>query len=317
MVARSLMLCVCLSLAATRIALDGEPRWLAGVSLFDALGPTPPRDADLDALSKWHVRVVRVWAHWNTAIYDAGGALRPDGETRLHRFVERLRDRGMVVELVLLRPGQLPGERYAIFDAPAARVRAVREIARSLRPYRNVLFDLYNEHDHQDGRISHRELRTLRDAVKEIDRDRLVTVSSTEYHFLDPKSALGEQGRSNLREEAGLDEGAVGVDLLAVHLPITPDWAEATAGRIRTLMHALEDVRREVPIYINEGPRARPGEPRIAAGTYVAASRGAREAGAAGWVFHTAAGYALGRTPFLDALNGDERQALEKLRETR
>lgn len=303
-----------LSISGSRLAVGGAERWLAGISLFDAVGSTAPSDEDLDTLARWGISIVRVWAHWNEPIYDARGALHAQGQARLHRLIERLRARGLILELVLLRPGQLPGERFALFGSADARIRAVREIARSLRPYRNALFDVYNEHDHPHGPISHRELRVLRDAVKDVDPDRLLTVSSTEYHFLDPKSVLNEGGRANVREEVSMDEGSVGVDLLAVHPPFTSDWAEAATGRIRTLRNALRELGRDVPIYVNEGPRARPGEPRIPAETYLVAANGTREGGAAGWVFHTAAGYTLGKLPFLNALNTDERQALGQLK---
>src|SRR5688572_9785230 len=36
------------AVAGTRLALNGAPRFLLGVSLFDALGPQPPSDGVLD-----------------------------------------------------------------------------------------------------------------------------------------------------------------------------------------------------------------------------------------------------------------------------
>ena len=41
----------------------------------------------------------------------------------------------------------------------------------------------------------------------------------------------------------------------------------------------------------------------------------ARAAGAAGWLFHTSAGFELGKKPFLDALSPDERAGLQRLRQ--
>ena len=303
-----------LSTSGTNFAVGGTTRWLAGVSFFDALGPHAPRDEDLDALRGWGVSIVRVWAHWNAPIYDSAGRLHAEGRARLHALVERLRARGLILELVLLRPGQLPGERFAVFASADARLQAVREISESLRPYRNVLFDLYNEHDHPHGPIGHRELRPLRDAVKQIDPERLVTVSSTAYHFLGPESVLDEHGRRNVSEEVSLDEGSVGADLLAVHLPDNPGWVEATGTRVQTLKLALAEMKRDVPIYLSEGPRARPGETRIPAESYLAAAGHGQRAGAAGWVFHTPAGYKIDEVPFLAALNDDERQALAQLK---
>jgi hypothetical protein len=299
-----------------RLAIDGRPRFLAGVSLFDALGRTPPRDQDLDALGDWGVSILRVWAHWSDPIYASDGSLTAEGRARLERLAARLRARHLVLELVLLRPGQLPGQRYAVLSSPAARTKAVQEITRALLPYRLVLFDLFNEHDHPDGPISHAEARTLRDAVKAIDPARLVTISSTEYHLLTAEGSLSRAGLQNLHAEVSTGEGDVAVDLLAVHLPRTGDWIAATSGRVGLLAGELQRLARRLPIYINEGERVRPGVHSIPPGDYLLAVRSAREAGAAGWVLHTAAGYAVGETPFLDALSGDERQALSELGKT-
>lgn len=302
-----------LSIAGTRLAVDGQAAFLVGVSLFDALGSVPPRDQDLDALKRWGVSLVRVWAHWREPVYGPDGTLHENGRERLERLAGRLRARGLALELVLLRPGQLPGQRFAGFDGPAARVRAVTEIARALAPYRNVLFDLYNEHDHPHGPISHRDARALRDAVKRVDPDRLVTISSTEYHLVDARGALNARGRRNLEEEAGLATDAVGVDLLAAHLPRTVDWAEATAARVGTLRHALGEMGRALPVLLSEERRARAEEPPIPAEAYLRAASGALAAGAATWTFHTAAGFAFRERPFLEALGPTERDALHEI----
>ncbi|MBW8866188.1 MAG: hypothetical protein JF610_02485, partial [Acidobacteria bacterium] len=118
------------------------------MSLFDALGTVGPRDRDLDALAGWGVNTVRVWAHWHTAIYQSYGALSADGRTRLLALARRLQERGLVFELVILRPGQLPGQPFAVFASEAARTKAVEAVTEAMRPFRNVLFDLCNEHDH-------------------------------------------------------------------------------------------------------------------------------------------------------------------------
>src|SRR5262245_57930853 len=103
-----------LSVSGPRLALAGRPTFLVGVSLFDALGGTPPTNEDLDALESWGVRVVRVWAHWSEPIYGADGSLTRQGRTRLASLAARLRTRRLILELVLLRPGQLAGQRFAV-----------------------------------------------------------------------------------------------------------------------------------------------------------------------------------------------------------
>ena len=204
-----------LTVASQGFHQDGRPLFVVGVSLFDALGATAPRDQDLDALKSWGINLVRVWAHWHEPIYLPDGTLSEPGRTRLVQLAKRLESRGLVFELVLLRPGQLPGQPFALFASDAARLKAVESIASALREYRNIVFDLYNEHDHGDGPISHRAARALRDKVKAIDPARLVTISSTEYHFVSAKGEVTDAGAQNLREEAGTGAEAVGVDLVA------------------------------------------------------------------------------------------------------
>lgn len=297
-----------LTAKGARLLVSGRDDFLLGISLFDALGKTPPRDQDLDALRDWGIRIVRVWAHWSEPLYAPDGTLPAPARKRLVDLTTRLADRGLLLELVALRPGQLPGQRFAAFGSDEARARAVREVAGAVERYDHVLIDLYNEHDHPDGPVSHVELRRLRDLVKAADPNRLVTVSSSEYHFLKADGSLDDAGRRNLREEV-LD---VAVDLVAAHLPRTPDWAASTASRVRTLKDALRVLGRDLPLYLNEEQRARP-EAAIEAALYVTASNGARDAGAAGWVFHTAAAYDLTRMPLMQALAADEKKALELL----
>jgi len=245
-------------------------------------------------------------------MYQRDGALTPVGRTRLLRLVDRLGARGLILELVLLRPGQLPGQRYTALASAEARVRAVTDITVALKDHRNVLFDLYNEHDHPDGPISHRDARALRDAVKGADPSRLVTISSTGGHLVSGQSRVGADEARNVREEASLDAGAVGVDVVAPHFPRTEDWATSTGARINALRAALNAIGRPLPIYLNEERRAEP-DAAIAADLYERAFVAARDAGAAGWIFHTAAGFALHERPFVEALGANERAGLERI----
>jgi hypothetical protein len=66
-----------------------------------------------------------------------------------------------------------------------------------------------------------------------------VTISSTEYHLLTPEASLSKAGLQNLHAEFVTGEGDAAVDLLAVHLPRTGDWAAATSGRVGLLAAEL------------------------------------------------------------------------------
>jgi hypothetical protein len=69
---------------------------------------------------------------------------------------------------------------------------------------------------------------------------------------------------------------------------------------------------RRLPIYLNE---ERLTEPRVALdpAAYRSAFAEARQADAAGWIFHTAAGFSLHQRPFLEALAPNERTALSRM----
>jgi len=302
-----------LSVSGTTLQLDGRPVFLLGASLFDALGPAAPRDQDLDALKSWGVTIVRAWAHWHEPIYGADGALTAQGLARLLALSTRLSSRGLVLELVLLRPGQLPGQPYAVFASPEARLRAVDAMTTALRDSRHVMFDLYNEHDHPDGPVSHAELRVMRDRVKAIDPRRVVAVSSTGNHLITADGRIGADEARNLAEEAGTAATAVAADVVAVHFPRTDDWAASTAARVGAVRAALDRLGRTLPIYLNEERRAAPQTP-VPPADYQRAVSGARQGGAAGWLFHTAAGFDLTRQPFTEALTPAERTGLEQLK---
>ena len=304
-----------LSVSGTGFQLDGQSTFLVGISLFDALGSAPPSVADLNALQDWGVNTIRVWAHWQDPIYQADGTLSEAGRTRLLTLVKRLQGRRMVLELVLLRPGQMPGQPYAVFSSETARLRAVSETTTALREFRNVLFDLFNEHDHGDGPISHQAARALRDAVKAADPARIVTISSTGGH-VGRGAELSKEEEQNLREEAGDAPDAVHVDVVAPHFPRTDDWASATGARVRAVRAALDRMGRQIPIYLNEEQRTDPPV-KIAPDAYVRAITEARQSGAAGWVFNTDAGFSLGQRPCLDARAPNERAALPRLLDKR
>jgi Cellulase (glycosyl hydrolase family 5) len=300
-----------IGVSGTAFQVDGRTEYLLGVSLFDSLGTTPPRDQDLDTLRQWGVKIVRVWAHWLEPIYQGDGALTAPGKARLMALLDRLLARGMILELVLLKPGQMAGQ-GSFFTSEAARVRAVQEMTTALRDRRNVFFDLYNEHDHPGGPISHATGRVLRDAVKAIDPARLVTISSTGGHLVSGASQVGANEERNIREEAGTGPDAVGVDILAPHFPRTDDWAAATSARMAAVRGVLDRIGRPLPIYLNEERRS---DERVALdpAAYADAFTRARQSGAAAWLFHTAAGFFLAKKPFLDALGPNERAALSRL----
>src|SRR5262249_52302220 len=140
-----------------------------------------------------------------------------------------------------------------------------------------------------------------------------VTISSTATHVMSPAGRIGDEEAKSLRAEAGQGPGDVAVDILAPHLPRGGDWADATGARVGALRAPLPKIGRAVPIHLSEERRA-DDTTAIAPDAYARAFASAQQAGAAGWVFHTTAGYDLRTTSFLSALRPQERAGLERLK---
>ncbi len=166
----------------TRIVLDGEPFPLTGVSFFNALY-NPTFNANAAARAHWlrvfrdhGVNTLRVWCQWDfnpprtfidihprNSLYTDEGALR-------ERFVRRLEDLllaadalGMVIEVTYFsheRVPQLP---------PDVLERGARALTERLKPYRNLIAQVWNEDS--------TEIMRLVAAMREVDPARVVTNS--------------------------------------------------------------------------------------------------------------------------------------------
>ena len=165
----------------TRFTLNERPFDFAGVSFFNALyNPTfnSNEQTQLDWLKKFNdygITVIRIWGEWNNdlgfvdtcdscTLYHTDGSLRPIYLDRLKALLRTTASLNMVVELAFFssesKGKKLPDE---------AADRAVKEITLALKPYRNVLFQIWNEYNY----------RTLHyfDIVKQRDSLRLVSNS--------------------------------------------------------------------------------------------------------------------------------------------
>lgn len=159
-----------------------------------------------------------------------------------------------------------------IAPRPTIPLKAVRAIVSALKSYRNWYIDLANERDVRDERfVSFFELKELRDEVKKIDPQRLVTASGT------PGSK--EELRRYLFE--------VGVDFIAPHLARNPQAPRETEGITRRYLSWMEELGKLVPVHYQEPFRRgyTPGwEPT--ADDFLLDLEGAIKGGGGGWCFH-------------------------------
>jgi hypothetical protein len=259
---------VTLGTDGTAFTVDGTRRFLLGASYYGALGaPNDFVERDLDDLSRLGFNWIRVWATWdgfgnNVSAVNRDGGAREPYMSRLKALARTADKRGMIIDVTLSRGRGLPDQ--------AAHLRAVETLARALKAFRNVYFDLANEHDVGDARfVSFEELRALRDRVKAIDPRRLVTASG---------GIEGKALRRYLLEAQ--------VDFVCPHRPRGAGTAGETAQATVDALAAMKRLGRVVPIHYQEPFRRGYGAWQPALEDFVTDLRGAKLGGAAGWCFH-------------------------------
>ena len=218
---------------------------------------------------------MRVWATWgafdrDVSAVDAEGRPREPFLGRLKWLVAECDRRGLVVDVTLTRGDRANGG--AIPDLKAHR-RAVETLVGALKEHRNWYLDLANERDVRDARhVPAEELKALREQVRALDPERLVTASFG-GHDLD---------------EADLREAllTIGLDFVAPHRPREAGSAGQTEARTRECLATMRAIGRSVPVHYQEPFRRGYGRWQPTASDFLTDLRGAVAGGAAGWCLH-------------------------------
>lgn len=172
-----------IGIQGTRFTLNGQPFPFTGVSFFNAIyNPTfnkssADRKTWMRKFQRYGVNVLRVWGQWDndrkfvdssptTTLYQPDGSLRPEHLTTLKALAADADEVGMVIELALFSQESY----YSNIRLDSLQsTRAVATLTRELQPYRNVVFQIWNE-------LSVRVIPHLQ-TIKSIDPKRLVTNS--------------------------------------------------------------------------------------------------------------------------------------------
>jgi hypothetical protein len=276
-------------LSGDRFTLNGQPTFLLGVSYFDGANW---HVSDLDALAARRFNLIRIWLDWGLAgdgrsFFDASGALVK--RSTLQSLVRAAGARGMAVDVTILDPTPTFGDLH----------RALREAVSALRDEPNVFFDVMNEHDHPAGPRTHSEVAQFISTVKATNPAAIVTVSGGGGHLMDTR---------NVDEELN-----AGIMILTPHFDRTSDWYDRTDDRTRFLKNHLASRGRNIPVYLQEEARRGHSGLNPSRDEFFQAAREARDAGAAGWIFHTRAGFDLNIQPFFQALDSVEREVVDGL----
>jgi hypothetical protein len=172
-----------LTIAGSRFFLNGKPFPYTGISFFNAVHnkefnrDSGARRQWMQKFRKYGINVLRVWGQWDNkrgfvdtcpecTLYTSGGELRAGPSKTLKQICADADALGMVVEIVLFSQESWHD---GIRLTPEAADRAVAAVARELKPYRNVVLQIWNEFDERT--TDH--VRT----IKAIDPGRLVTNS--------------------------------------------------------------------------------------------------------------------------------------------
>lgn len=181
-----------LTVSGTKLLLDDKPFYYQGVSFFNALFNEAFNDGDamgeyLDHFRENGINALRVWCTWNfpksthhfvdssseACLFTYRGDIKPLYADRLQRLMEMADERDMVIETVAfsqekfaLKPPEKDNFPDEIIPTQEKQVAA---LAKLLLPYRNNIFQIWNEASY--------EVMRYFCIVKSIDPEKIVTNS--------------------------------------------------------------------------------------------------------------------------------------------
>lgn len=152
-----------IAIKGTSFTLNGNPFEFTGVSFFNAVynpafnSSISERIRWLDKFRAYGINVIRVWGQWDNkrgfvntcstcTLYNPDGSLRTEHLNNLKEIIKAADDKGMVVLFVLF---QRESWNDKIILTDQASDKAVALVTKELQPYRNVILQIWNEHDYR------------------------------------------------------------------------------------------------------------------------------------------------------------------------
>ncbi|UCD30333.1 MAG: cellulase family glycosylhydrolase [Planctomycetota bacterium] len=231
--------------------IDGEPTFLNGVSYYGGCSISTPSwvTADLDDMQADGFNWIRVWVIWafpygsggnDYACMTRSGAIREPYMSRLKTLITECNNRGMIVDCTWQRSD---GSEWP--SAPTNQTEhlaQVNTLTNELLPYRNVYFDLANEHNvtTRNRFVSLSECGQLIDAVHAIDPDRLCTVSKTGHGAFDTQAELNTFYTTTHCQ------------FFAPHLGRYEDVPSLTVGTVQKCVTWMNNLGFRIPFHLQE-----------------------------------------------------------------
>ncbi|MFC1713941.1 hypothetical protein ACFL6S_09740 [Candidatus Poribacteria bacterium] len=267
---------VTLEIQDTQFLVDGEPTFLLGASYYGALGASEDFvDRDLQELKKLGFNWIRVWATWsafenNISAVDSDGNAREPYLSRLKKLCGKANELGIIVDVTLSRGGRIV--KSGLIPSQKVHLNAVATLTQELKQFRNIYIDLGNERNLKDGRhVPFNELSIMRDRIKELDPERLVTASQA-----------GDISELELRDFLEI----VQVDFISPHRPRDAKSPHKTAEKTQEYVSQMKEIGRVVPVHYQEPFRRSFSKWEPKAADFLVDLRNAVKGGAAGWCFH-------------------------------
>ena len=268
-----------LTIQGDRFAVDGTPRFLTFITLFDAMGE-PNTIADLHLLRSLGFDGIRIWPNLDTGpqLMNRDGSLGPEALKRLLFILDQARLEHLLVDVTFTY------EHVSGMTPVTART-GILAATSALRSYDNLLFDIQNERNVLDRRfMSEADVRSTFSGIKAIDPSRI---------------AFADNAPVDTPEYAAQFAVNLGLDVTAYHDPRPANWYEL--GVTESIVRALKRSGR--PVYLQEPMSAHdnryPSSDR--AEYFLQAIAHAKLSGAAAWCFHTRVGIDFrGSPPFIE-----------------
>ncbi|MDO8496047.1 MAG: hypothetical protein Q7S43_01175, partial [bacterium] len=263
-----------LGISGDRFTINGNPQFLLFISYFDAMNASDAiLDSDFARLQSLGFNGIRIITNWNPPgnpgqLMDANGNLRPGMLNRLINIIQKAQNHGLIVDVTFTRD-TVPG-----LSVPNYKNGLVAT-AQGLTAYRNLYFDIGNEADHDgttcgSARLCPAEARQIRDAIKAVDSQRIISVSLSSDSGNEPSYVIN---------------GAM--DFHPTHGPFS------TFNGTRAFVSGEKAAVPGKPVHLQEPDRCRSNPCSYSANAFITSATDAKCSGAAGWNFHTRAGYDL------------------------
>lgn len=326
-----------LGISGDKFTIDGQEKFLLGVSYFDARNW---KKSDFQKLQENGFNLIRIWLDWPkgydlnldwryfNSYFDASGNITYEQD--LLDLVRAAGRYGIIVDVTILQGRSFGGD-FTL------RTTAVQNAVRVLGNEPNVLFDIMNEHNNaQLEEITIAQAGKLIAAGKSENPAAIFTVSGGDRYYSTtyPNFTLKS---SSADDDIDIDDGG-GVDLLSPHFPRGCDWGVDAGNRVSAIKNYITSIGKNIPIYVQEENRRKWGLKdctvfRTHGGDFpntvnsddynldfpyksdfLTSAKRSKDAGAAAWLFHTQAGFDMRTNDFFSQLDSIEQEIVRDLR---